>query len=180
MLKLQNNERKLKMKKLFSVLIFISITLSLSACAIVPAKNNVPAPKITKGEFPFELVYEKDGEVITANDVYVCEYEGIKWNENFGNYRQWKGYAKSTGESYFLFYEEGNTQIVCDIGSPAYYMNDPTAANMSDFVPAIYYRVRYESGGISSGKLDEETLLEKYDLKLISWKFSEPIENSFE
>lgn len=33
-------------------------------------------PEVTYGEFPFELVYEYNGEQFTINETIVCEYEG--------------------------------------------------------------------------------------------------------
>ena len=57
--------------------------------------SNPPKPEITYAEFPFEIVYELEGETVTVNDVYVCEYDGIGMNEGVGKYREWKGYIKS-------------------------------------------------------------------------------------
>ena len=59
---------------------------------------NPPEPEVTYGEFPFEIVYEIDGEIFTINDVYVCEYRGIALSEASGKCRSWKGYIKSSGE----------------------------------------------------------------------------------
>lgn len=37
----------------------------------------VPRPEITYGEFPIELTYSVDGEVYTAKDTVVCEFDGF-------------------------------------------------------------------------------------------------------
>ena len=34
---------------------------------------NPQKPEITFAEFPFEIVYEIDGETVTLKDTYVCE-----------------------------------------------------------------------------------------------------------
>ena len=34
---------------------------------------DTPNPQITHGEFPFKLVYEKDGEINIAEDGLICE-----------------------------------------------------------------------------------------------------------
>lgn len=141
---------------------------------------NPPTPEITYGEFPFEIVYEIDGEMITISDVYVCEYDGIGANEGSGKHRTWKGYFKSTGEERLVLFQDGNLTFACAVGYPEYYMSDPCVFNYS-YVPYIYYVISPdEFGGASSGVMDIEQLLERYKLKLISWDLSKPIQNSFD
>ena len=78
------------MTRIILALISLSLLLSLMAC------EHVPEPRIKKAEFPFEIVYELDGETVTVNDIFVCEYDGTLWNENTGRQRQWKGWASRT------------------------------------------------------------------------------------
>ena len=146
----------------------------LSSCAAVPA------PQVTRGEFPFEIVYEKNGERVTVRDVYVCEFEGIEWNENFGRYRRWKGYLKSTGENTLVLLEDNGATITCNVGSAAYYMNDPNGPDIDEITPTVQRVQRTSSGGVSAATLSAETLSEQYGIRLLSWSFSEPIENRFE
>lgn len=140
---------------------------------------NPPEPEITYGEFPFELIYEIDGEVVTIQDVYVCEYVGIGANEGSGKYRVWKEYIKSTMAENLILLEDGNLKLACSLGGAEYYMSDPYIEK-HEFTPYIYYIIHpNEYGGTSSGVNDIESLLTQYKLKLISWKLSEPIQNSF-
>ena len=140
---------------------------------------NPAKPEVTYGEFPFVIVYEIDGEVVTVSDVYVCQYDGIGANEGVGKYREWKGYIKSTGEEQLVLHQDGNLSLACAVGSPKYYMSDPSMAD-DEYTPYIYYiESPNEFGGTSSGVLDIEPLLEQYKIKLISWQLSDPIENSF-
>lgn len=142
---------------------------------------NPPKPEVTYGEFPFEIVYEIDGEIVTVSDVYVCEYDGIGANEGTGKHRTWKGYFKSTGEETLVLLQDGNLTLACAVGSPEYYMSDPCRSEVVSYDPYIYYIISpNEFGGTSSGVMDIEPLLEQYKIKLISWKLSEPIPNSFE
>ena len=135
-------------------------------------------PEITYGEFPFEIVYEIDGEMITINDVYVCEYEGIRIGY-LEKYRSWKGYFKSTGDDLLVLLQDGNLKFCCHVGDPNYYMSDPTMQEQK-YVPYIFYEIfPNEMGGKSSGILDIEPMLEEYKLKLVSWNLSEPIKNSY-
>ena len=163
-----------------NVLFLLGVALCLALVPWLSSCGSVPAPEVTRAEFPFEIVYEKDGERITVADVYVCEFDGYGWNENAGRHRQWKGAVKSTGASYVLLVEEGNLKLVCGVGSPAYYMGDPSMAGAAPFTPYIYYIRTQESGGVSSGTAGIEPLLEEYKLSLVSWEFASPIENSFE
>ena len=161
------------MKKIIVILLTFIIIFSFSSC------QNVLKPQIKEGEFPFEIVYEIDGETITVNDIYVCEFDGFVWNKGVGKHRKWKGYIKSSGTESLILLEDGDLKFAVSVGSPEYYMSDPTCP-YSEKTPSIFYIKPNEFGGITSGVLDIEPLLEQYKLKLISWKFSEPIENSFE
>ena len=161
------------MKKIIAILSSLFIILSFSSC------EKAPTPQITKGEFPFEITYEIDGETITVSDVYVCEFDGFDWNEGVGKHRKWKGCIKSSGAKELILHKDGDLKFAISVGSPEYYMSDPDCA-YSENVPSIYYIKPNEFGGTTSGTLDIEPLLEQYKLKLISWNFSEPIQNSFE
>ncbi|WP_407453779.1 hypothetical protein [Methanobrevibacter sp.] len=142
--------------------------------------EDVPKPQITESEFPFEIVYEIDGQVITVNDVYVCEFDGFDWNEGVGKHRKWKGYIKSSGAEELVLLEDGDLKLAVSVGFPEYYMSDQSITQIKELTPSIYYIKPNELGGTTSGSLDIEPLLEQYKLKLVSWNFSEPIQNSFE
>ena len=161
------------MKKSIIILLVLIITFGCSSC------QNVPEPQVKEGEFPFEIVYEIDGEIITVNDVYVCEFDGFDWNEGVGKHRKWKGYIKSSGTEELILLEDEDLKFAVSVGSAEYYMSDPTCQS-SENTPSIYYIKPNEFGGITSGSSGIEPLLEQYKLKLISWKFSDPIQNSFE
>ena len=169
------------MKKTFSLLIAISILLSLSSCASIASRfEKIPAPAVTYAEFPFEVVYEIDNEVVTVNDVFVCEFDGFAWNENEGKHRQWRGYVKSTGKDHLVLLEEGSLTIACKLGTAAYYMSDPSMDGAGEFTPYLYYTRTYASGGVSTSVAGLDKLLEQYGISIISWKLSKPIENHFE
>ncbi len=161
------------MKKFVAILFILIIVVTLSSC------QNIPEPQIKEKEFPFEIVYEIDGEPVTINDVYVCEFDGFDWNEGVGKHRKWKGYIKSSGEEELIIFEDDDLKFAVSIGSPEYYMNDPDCS-YSENIPSIYYIKSNEFDGGSSGIMEIESLLEQYKLKLICWNLPEPIQNSFE
>ena len=162
------------MKKIFLVLISLCMVLGYASC------KRAASPSVTKAEFPFEIVYEIDGEVREVNDVFVCEFDGFGWNESAGENRRWKGYIKSSGERDLVLLEDGNLKFTVNLGSPAYYMGDPSMAGVGEYTPKIQYTQTLESGGVSSGVLDGQSWLSEYNIRLISWELSEPIENTFE
>ena len=142
---------------------------------------NPPKPEITYGEFPFEIVYEIDGEIFTIQDVYVCEYDGVSLDsDGSGKHRNWNGYIKSTGESKPVLLKDENITLACYIRSPGYYMNDPYETDDVLVSPYIFYIISpNDYGGTSTGVMDIDSFLDKYKLKLVSWKLSTPIKNSF-
>lgn len=161
------------MKKITATLLALTALLSFSGC------QNISEPQIKEAEFPFEIVYEIDGEIVTVNDIYVCEFDGFGWNEGVGKHRKWRGYLKSSGADKLILLEDGDLKFAVSIGSPEYYMNDPNYSYYEN-TPLIYYIRPNEFGGTTSGVLETEQLLEQYKLKLVSWELSEPIQNSFE
>ena len=109
---------------IIAILILLSpiIYLALSWTVIMggtwlfaPTPND---PQITYGEFPFELVYEIDGETVTVSDVYVCEYMGIERSASGDKNRSWRGYVKSTGYRGVFLMEDDERKVFCNIGYP--------------------------------------------------------------
>lgn len=138
-----------------------------------------PKPVITYAEFPFEIVYEIDGDTVTVNDIYVCEYDGITTDGGGGKCSAWKGYFKSNGSDNLILLQDGNLALACSVGYPQYYMSDPVK-DPYDYVPSIYYIVSpNDLGGTTYGSLDIEPILDQYKLRLVSYELSDPIENSF-
>ena len=137
-------------------------------------------PAITYGEFPFELVYTMEGETIVINDIYVCEFAGFTFNEaTLTKFRSWVGYVKSTGEDHIILKQDENIQLICTVGCPEYYMKDPDYIS-SPPVPKIM-RISSTQNGISIGgeRNEVEALMKQFQIELVSWVFSEPINNSY-
>ena len=136
-----------------------------------------PVPQTTYGEFPFELVYEINGEIITVKDVIVCEFDGFYMSEAGGKQRKWKSYFKETGQELGVFLTEDEDRIVyCYVGSAAFYMDDEKYPEERPLTPRVYDKNKT----INTEILSQEELLEIYNIKIISWNFSEPIENTFQ
>lgn len=139
---------------------------------------NPQEPEITYGEFPFELVYEIDGKQITVHDTYICEFDGFGANEGVGKYRSWKGYVKSSGEESIVIAEDKERIIYCYVGEAEYYMNDEEGYyGVYPITPRIYGGPK--AGSLYYNSMSPDEILERYNIKIISWKFSEPITNTF-
>lgn len=147
----------------------------------INSQPNPPQPSITYGEFPFRLEYELNGKRMIIEDTLICEYDGIGANEGVGKYRKWKQrLASGNANGDFVILEEISKfeKIGFYPGSAEYYMNDSKwhRENNSSFPNAWIL----EEGNVTGDSfLEEDELLEKYHIKLISWEPSPPIENSF-
>ncbi len=135
-----------------------------------------PTPEETYGEFPFELTYKINGEIITIKDIYVCEYAGVGWSEAGGKYRKWNGYVKGSGETSIFITEDSDRKIFCFVGDAEFYMNDEQYPEKRPLTPHLY-SVKKNADIMNSLHQDEIAAL--YNIEIVSWKFSEPIENLF-
>ena len=157
--------------------IFYVINSLISFSQTVPEE-----PKFKYGEFPFELVYEIDGEIITVNDVYVCEYDGISADTGSGKYREWKGYIKGTGQGTIFIKDIDNKKICCSVGAADIYMGDCEPYYEGGEIPVnepIIYSIENYANGSRLSHIFSEADMEKYGIRIISYNFTPPITNSF-
>ena len=172
------------------ILGLISFLVSLPWLPIIAdsvTDPNPPEPQIQYAEFPFTLVYEIDGEVITVQDSYVCEFAGFSWNEGrMEKFRTWKKHLKSNpAEEAVLLTTDGDAKIYCNFINPQYHMGDVDefiGNDLSNYNPRpIVYRYVFpnETGGYSATLIEDEELWEKYKIRIIRFEISDPIENSF-
>ena len=181
----------------FKVIILLLLTLlvcfAFTACSFVfnaveVFSNPPPEPAVQYAEFPFNLVYELDGENIEVVDVYVCEYDGVAFTSN-GWMRKWKGYVKSTGENDLFITSNEGKKIYFMVGLPAECMGD--SSNKREWAETgLWHRTALEDYAYESEKTEDgyewqriisaEDLLSKYNVKFISFEHAAPIENTFE
>ncbi|MDR6726174.1 hypothetical protein J2W91_004680 [Paenibacillus amylolyticus] len=137
---------------------------------------NPPRPENTYGEFPFQLVYVIDGETKEIEDTLICEFKGFGWDEGNGKIIKWDArLAKGTvdyhnGIELFggVIAGQGSTFITIDIGSPQYYLGYKEYKNYSPGRVSI-------SSPPASGAINEDELWNKYNIKIIEMKFSQPL-----
>ena len=162
-------------KLLLPAIILISAVLLMAVYSVVT--SIAKKPTITEGEFPFSITYELDGETVTINDVYKAHYIG---NDGYADTltRCYVGGIDGLGgeNTLYTLKKGDNTRIELWTHFYAdYLMGDPEYEYFDDepFEPRIYYYDENETE-----YHDEETLAAQ-GVKLISFEYPTPIENSF-
>ena len=164
--------------------VLVLLVSALIAASFTGAFARVPRPEIKEGEFDFALTYELDGETKKIEGTYVCKFEGTSRAID-GVGRDWKGYIKDHSDS--TDYEikttdEGVIKIDLDICSE-FFMSDPfyeSIVSSDDPKPKPY--VYITSVNPSADDSANEVTFDIYegdDVKIISFEYDEPIENTY-
>ena len=170
-------------------LIGVGVVIGLVIAALIVGAFNgafvtIPKPEIKEGEFDFALTYEVDGEEKKIEGTYVCKFEGTSRAID-GVGRDWKGYIKDHDN--YTEYEikttdDGTIKIELDI-SPEFFMADPNyklSENTDVYKPEPY--VFITSGDPTIEDPTNEVTFDIYkgdDVKIISFEYDQPIENTY-
>ena len=125
-------------------------------------------PKVKHGEFPFQLVYEFEGQQYTVNETIVCDYKGVSFALDGGNTRDWDCYVTNNDRYGRYYLDEANR--------PTLYIQVPLEAEYYMGMPDA--KVEYTSPYIffvddSTGTTHyAEDLMDVAGVKLISWQVS--------
>lgn len=166
----------MKNKKLLlpAIILFITI-LATAAYSII--SSIAYKPTVTKGEFPFSITYELDGKTVTINEVYKAYYVR---NDGYADTktRVYAGEIGDLGEenTIYTLKKDKNTRIeLWTHLYPDYLMGDSEYDYFDDeaFEPKIYYFDAEEQ------EYSDEETLSAQGVKLISFTYPTPIENSF-
>lgn len=184
-----NEEKKSdKKKKIIKILVISAIVLVagfILICALpflwfiaVVLYNmfiDIPSkPKVKEGEFPFELVYEYKGEIVTITDTIVCEYDGYSFSLEGGNSRDWRCEFKNN-EDYGLYYVdiENEPDLYIKVPeAPDYYMGDKDYTE-EDAAPYIIY-IDEETGTY----YEEREKIDVVDIEIKEWNPSQPLKDN--
>ena len=178
-----------KKKKLIKVLV-LSLVVVLAANALMFASvtgafKTVPKPEIKEGEFDFSLTYEVDGETKVIEGTYVCAFDGITRAID-GVGRRWNGYIKDHDD--FTNYEikktdDGVIKIDLNICSE-FFMSDPQyemILSSEQTKPEPYVYITSGNKVVADDPINE-VFFDAYegdDVKIISFEYDEPIENTY-
>lgn len=164
--------------------VLVLLVSALIAASFTGVFTKVPRPEIKEGEFDFALTYELDGETKKIEGTYVCKFEGTSRAID-GVGRHWKGYIKDHSDS--TDYEikttdEGVIKVDLDICAD-FFMSDPNYQNMKssdDPKPEPYVYITSGDDSIED-PANEVTfsLYEGDDVKIISFEYDQPIENTY-
>lgn len=161
-------------KCLVSVIILVVAVLMIAVYAVVSGIALKPA--VTEAAFPFSITYELDGQTVTIDEVYNARYVR---NDGYADSksRVYAGEIENWGEdnSVYTLKKDGNGRIELYTHFYADYMMGDAQYDYFDdeaFEPRIYF---YDS---EENEYDDEETLSALGVKLVSFEYPEPIENS--
>lgn len=166
----------MKNKKLFlpAIILFVAI-LAIVVYSVV--SSLAFKPTVTEGEFPFSITYELDGETVTIDEVYKARYVR---NDGYADTksRVYVGEIGNLGEgnTVYTLKKDENTRVeLWTKLYPDYLMGDTKYDYFDDeaFEPQIYYYDAQEQ------EYSDEETLSAQGVKLVSFDYPTPIENSF-
>ena len=167
--------RKLKIW-IISCLLMLS-TLSFSSCAL----TKMSVPSVKEGRFNFSFTYEINGEEKTYSGVYVCKYGG-SYSSAFGldTGVDWIGYVENVGKEPEIAIHTNDDGVIY-VGFwlyPGYLMADPDYRN---YTPTANLFIVYHGDDPDELKISGDIdFMAEYGIRLISYTYDEPIENSYE
>ena len=167
--------RKLKIWIVAS-LVMLS-TLFFSGCAVA----KMPVPRVKEGCFNFSFTYEINGEERNYSGVYVCKYD-YSYVSAFdkGDGVNWTAYVEGVGEDPEIAIHTNDDGVIY-VGfwlNPGYFMADP---DYLDYTPDANLFIVYHGDGPNGIKISSDIdFMAEYGIRLISYTYDEPIENSYE
>lgn len=163
-----------KLKKIALILLLIASMATLSGCVVT-----MPMPEIEEGRFDFSFTYEINGELKTYHGVYVCELDGVQ-TTFLASSLDWDEYVENEKEIDIPIQtnEKGVVYINANF-SPEYFMGDPYSTDHDAPTPNLYM-IYHGSTSEDLNITSDEEIIAELGVKLISWEYADPIENSFE
>ena len=167
--------RKLKIWIVASLVMFSA--LFFSGCTIA----KMPVPSVKEGRFNFSFTYEINGEEKNYSGVYVCKYDGSYVSAfDTGDGVVWTAYVEGVGEEPEIAIHTNDDGVIY-VGFwlyPGYFMADP---NYLDYTPDANLFIVYHGDGPNGMKISSDIdFMAEYGIRLISYTYDEPIENSYE
>lgn len=188
----------MKNKKLLCVglVLTMACTPMLAGCeqtitnviiGVLTGFEKAPEPTIKEGKFDFSVTYEVDGEQETVSSVYVCEFQESGWGLD-GWYIYWNEYIEDIElanlfeetRGYLLLKTTADGEIYLDLNLSAKFMADPRFDDNANISPRLfieYNEAKYDEIGESYS--EDVAVLEGYGVKIISYEYDAPIENTY-
>lgn len=158
--------------------------------SVLTGCEQAPVPTVKEGRFNFSVTYQLGEEVKTISSVFVCKYveSGMYLD---GWYIEWDSYIEDSeiealmnDESYDFGIlvgsnEYGNIHLYLNLYA-GYFMSQPGDDTRGFGVPSL--SLRYKDELAEETGVYRETdpaVLESYGIKLISYEYDAPIENTY-
>ena len=164
-----------KIKLLTAVVLTTMLTMLFSGCAV-----KIGVPTIKEGRFDISVTYEVNGEQKTYTGVYVCKYDGVE-TTFLGSSLEWTGHMENQEEYWDMAIHttEAGT-IYLNFGLfPEYFMGAPDAIYYEVPAPSLYMIYSDSNEEMSHGTSEEADILQQ-GVKIISYQYADPIQNTFE
>jgi hypothetical protein len=179
----------MKKTKFILTIIILLMTFSVSGCF----QDQAP-PTITRGEFPFRVVYEMDGEIFTIEDTVIVSYGGLHYpsKNSFNRQRSWISSFRRGNDWYVILENENSPSALTSgrinisgrlslrTGFGAYYMGENVRG--ITYRPHFIYEETYQGSHRVEYKfstLNERQVSERFGIEILVWEFSRPIRNRF-
>lgn len=170
----KKNSKKKKVIKIIVISLIVLLALIVFAPILIMGGfllveivfNRPSTPKVKHGEFPFELVYEYNGEQHTISETIICDYEGVEFSLEGGNSREWNCYM-SDNTQYGQYYLDEEKYPTLHIQIPLegdYWMGDPEFD--AEFAMPYLFFVDENTGTTYY----EKESIDVVGAKIISWK----------
>ena len=167
----------MKLKNLrLSIIIWSVAVLAIAACAVIYCIAKKPT--VTEKVFDFSITYEFQGETVTIEDVYSVHYvrNGGYTHSKERIYSGKIGGKEDADRTTYVLQDNENGTIVLHTNlCPDCLMGDPQYDCRSDgpMEPQFIY------DDVNGYRFTDEESLLAQGVKLISWDYPTPIENSF-
>lgn len=166
-------EKKNAKKKLLVILVLALVVSMFTAC------NKAPDPTVKEGCFDFSVTYEVNGEQKTYTGVYVCKYDGVL-TTFLSSGLEWTDYIENEEERDVPIETNEDGVIYINFGFfPEYFLNDPVAIYYEEPSSNLFMIYNDSNDEMTHITSEEEDILQ-YGVKIISYEYAEPIENTFE
>ena len=166
---------------------FIATFIFLLSVVLTGCHNSLE-PTVKEGRFDFSVTYEVDGEIKNISGVFVCEFVGAGSRID-GYYVEWNSYFLDDFEELFPVdhyncivvkeHEYGTIYLNLDLQAK-YLMSEPGYLDSNRCVPYLvieYYEDKVDE--IGSYSTDDAKIIESYGVKIISYDYDAPIENTY-
>ena len=166
------------------ILFAITMVAYMAATLIFCYKTK---PEVTKGEFPFSITYEYEGETKTLSGVLKCEFSSsstiLTYHNRYWNEEIVYDNPENVEYPFILKQDEKSRLEVHENMSAGYFMGDPLYKDYYEgygydgVAPRISYYDYKNDMFLEDANQNE--ILESIDFEIIDFTYEEPIENSF-